>query len=109
MASTVVTLNNAELRPPMPAEVSKHVDPDACTWVRVRQGSELFRPLLQYISKTAQNSFEIETAPKGKAKSKGAKPLTVSGVVAADVGMSTQLKAGLGMRKAKCAIQSAFR
>jgi hypothetical protein len=110
MTSTVMTLNSVELRPPMTEEVSKHVDPNACTWVRVRPGSELYRPLLQYISKTAQNSFEMETAPKGKAKNKGGKALTVSGVVAADAGMSTQMKAGLGMReRADCAIQSAFR
>ena len=109
MASTVTTSsNNVELRPQMPEEVLKHVDPNSCTWVRVRESSELYRPLLQYISKTAQNSFEVETAPKGKASNKGAKSLTVSGMVAADAGMSTQMKAGLGLRK-QCAIQGAFR
>ncbi len=82
----------------MPDEVAKHVDPLQCTWVRVREQGVMFRPLLQYLSRNkAQNSFEIDQAVKGKAK-KGEQKLTVSGMVAQDAGMSTQLTPGIGLR-----------
>jgi hypothetical protein len=52
--------NLVEVNAVAPAELLRLIDPAKCTLVRVRESSVLFRPLLQFVSRTAQNSFEID-------------------------------------------------
>lgn len=79
--------NFVETRPAVPVELKGIIDLDKATWVRVRQGTSLWRPLQAYLSKQgATQSFEVDHAVQQGVKKGGKKTtsLTVSGMALGD-------------------------
>ena len=91
--------NFVELRPVMPEQLQRvFKNPEDVSFVRVRQSDCMFRPLRQFVSRTAQRSFEVEQTVKQERKRQHA--LTTSGLIAEeDTPKKTALVAGQGLHK----------